>query len=201
MWKLLTLDNYNWIGLVNRPLFIKNMLEQIYNQTQIKINFNCDNYKDLIPILPYVDITIIREKINSYNKKTIFFYNQNSCSGLEVNYSKNINEEIIQKLIDNYGEDHIIILSKPCIITHKNLINVETEFGIVPVVDGKNLVINANIANLCDEVYFKSNGGSFFILNKMNIIESQNKLKYHFIGTTDFYNVINDEYELKSKLY
>ena len=196
IWKLLVQDNYNCISLSSRPTFIKNMLEQINNQTGIRIFFNCDNYKELISSLPYVDIGFIREKIRSVNKKIVFFYNQNSFSGLEDSYPSDINEKTIQKLINDYGEDHMIILSKPCNIIHKNLINVETEFGNLPSHDGKNLIINANIANLCDEVYFKNNGGSLFILNKMNI-QNSNKVKYYFIGANEYYNIINNEYELK----
>jgi hypothetical protein len=55
MWKLLTQSNYNCISLVDRPIFIINVLKDIHNQTGININFNCDNYKELIPILPYID--------------------------------------------------------------------------------------------------------------------------------------------------
>jgi hypothetical protein len=198
LWKLFTQDNYNCISLTSRPTFIKNMLNQINNQTGIKINFNCDNYKELIPILPYVDVEYIREKITSYNKKILFFYNQNSFCGIENVYPPDINEKTIQKLINNYGEDYMIILSKPCNITHKNLINVETEFGNLPSFDGKNLIINANIANLCDEVYFKTNGGSLFILNQMNI--ANKNVKYNFIGNNSWQNIYYNEYELNCTL-
>jgi hypothetical protein len=198
LWKLLIQDNYNCISLTSRPTFIKNMLTQINNQTGIKINFNCDNYKELIPILPYMDIEYIREKITSYNKKIIFFYNQNSFCGIENSYPNDINEKTIQQLINNYGEHYMIILSKPCNITHKNLINVETEFDNLPSFDGKNLIINANIANLCDEVYFKNNGGSLFILNQMNI--ANKNVKYNFIGNSSWQNIYYNEYELNSTL-
>lgn len=199
MWKLLVQDNYNCISLANRITFINNMLEEINNKIGIKIYFNCNNYKELIPILPYVDFDYICEKLKSYNKKFIFFYNQNSFSGFESFYKNDMNEIIIKNLIDNYGEDYIIILSKPSNINHKNLINVETEFGIIPSLDGKNLIINANIANLCDAVYFKLNGGSQFILNQINI--ANKNVKYNFIGPNNFYQVINNEYQLNVKLY
>jgi hypothetical protein len=199
IWKLLVQDNYNCISLVNRIPFINNILEEINNQTGIKIIFNCDNYKLLIPLLPHVDIDFIHEKLKSYNKKIIFFYNQNSFCGIESFYPNDINEKIIQKLINDYGEEHMIILSKPCnTIIHKNIINVETEFGNLPSLDAKNLIVNANIANLCDEVYFKNNGGSLFILNQMNI--SNKNVKYNFIGANDFYNVFKNEYELNCEL-
>jgi len=194
LWQLLISDNY-CISLVNRPMFVKNTLDEINRDTGIQINFNCNNYKELIPILPYVDIDFILNKIKSYNKKLIFFYNQISCSGFDLSYSNDVNEKIIRKLIDNYGEDHIIILTKPCDISHENLINVETEFGNLPSLDGKNLVINANIANICNHVYFKNNGGSLFVLNQLNIANS-NQTEYNFFGDKRFYDVIKNEYGL-----
>jgi hypothetical protein len=200
MWKLLTHNNYNWISLVNRPEYILTMLKEINNKTGIKINFNCDNYKELIPSLPYVDIEFIREKIISYNKKVIFFYNLNSYSGLESSYPDNINETIIKNLIERYVENHIIVLPKKCNIIHKDLIDIETEFGVVPTLDGKNLIIYANIANICDEVYFKNNGGSLFILNQMNI-KNSNNTKYNLIGSHDYYDTISNEYGLYVKSY
>jgi hypothetical protein len=196
MWKMLSLDNYNCISLKNRELFIKNMLEEINKNTNININFSCSNYKELIPILPNIDIEIIKNKLNKYNKKLVFFYNQDSKCGIESNYANNINEETIKKLLNIYGEDYIILLSKPCDITHKRLINVEDEFNNKPTLDGKNLIINAWIAYICDNVYFKVNGGSLFILNQTHINNSKNTLKYHYLGPIDFYNIINNEYGL-----
>lgn len=200
MWKLLTHNNYNWISLVNRPEYILTMLKEINNKTGIKINFNCDNYKELIPKLPYLNIDFICEKLKSYNKKVIFFYNLNSYSGLESSYPDNINETIIKNLIERCVENHIIVLPKKCNIIHKDLIDIETEFGVVPTLDGKNLIIYANIANICDEVYFKNNGGSLFILNQMNI-KNSNNTKYNLIGSHDYYDTISNEYGLCVKSY
>lgn len=197
MWKLLIHDNYNCISLVNRVSFIKNTLHKIYEKTNIHIKFNCEDYKELIPILPNIDINIIKDKLNQYNKKLIFFYNQDSKSGVELFYPKDFNEKIIIKLLNLYSEEYIFLLSKPCNIKNKRLINVEHEFNVKPSVDGKNLIINANIANLCDEVYFKANGGSLFILNQIHINNSKQKLKNHYFGPSDFYNIINNEYELQ----
>jgi len=194
MWKLLVHQNYNCISLVDRITFIKNLFNEIYVNTGVIINFTCNNYKNLIPILPYVDISTIREKILSYKKKVVFFYNQNSCCGIEGEYSNDINESTIKNLIKKYSDDYIIILSKPSTINNKNLINVESEFNVTPSIDAKNLIINSYIANMCDEVYFKTNGGSLFILNQMNI--SNKDVKYNFIGNQNWYNIYKNEYEL-----
>jgi len=194
LWKILITDNHICISLLDRPLFIKRTLEEINNQTGIKINFNCNDYKELIPLLPFIDIDHIHNKIISYKKKVVFFYNQKSCSGVDDEYPSNIDEIVIDKLIKEYN-DYIIILSKPCNINHPNIVNVETEFGNLPVLNGKNLIINAQISNLCNEVYFKSNGGSLFILNQENI---RNKnTKYHFIRNNNWKNVYNHEYGLE----
>jgi hypothetical protein len=197
MWKLLIHNNPNCISLANRVLFIKNTLDKIYEKTNIRIKFNCEDYKELIPILPTIDIDNIKDKLNQYNKKVVFFYNQDSKSGCETFYIKNFNEETIKKLLHIYGEDYIILLSKPCNIKNKRLINVEDEFNVKPSVDGKNLIINANIANLCDEVYFKANGGSLFLLNQIHINNSKQKLKYHYLGANNYYDIIINEYELR----
>ena len=199
LWKVLVDYNYNCISLLNRPLFIINLLQQIYIKTGIKLFFHCINYKELIPIFPYINIMYITEKIKSYNKKLIFFYNQSSYSGCDNSYPSNINEILIEKLLAEHGEDHKIILSKPCNIIHKNLVNVETEFGNFPSHDGKNLIINANIANLCDIVFLKNNGGSFFLLNQINI--ANKNVKYYFIGDSDYFNIIKNEYELECTLF
>jgi hypothetical protein len=199
MWKLLIEKNHNCIGMVNRELVIKEILLDIHDKTGVNINFTCDNYKDLMPILPRIDISNIHQKIKSYNKQIIFFFNQNSKCGFEGHYPININEETIQKLINKYGDDSIILLTKPTAIVHESIIVLEEEFNMKPVLDGKNLIMNANIANLADEVYFKTNGGSLFILNQVNIEGSKNKTKYNFIGTEDFYNVINSEYDLSCR--
>jgi hypothetical protein len=194
MWKLLIQNNYNCISLVNRPKFIKDTLKVIYANTGILINFNIEDYKELIPILPKINFDFIANKLKSYNKKIIFFYNQNSYCGIEKSYTSNINNATIQELINKHGDDHIIILSKPSNIIHKNLIDVETEFGNLPVLNGKNLIINTQIANMCDEVYFKNNGGSLFILNQQNI--ANRNVKYHFIGSNEWKNIYLNEYDL-----
>jgi hypothetical protein len=198
IWKVIVQDNYNCISLLNRPLVIINLLQDIYIKTGIKLFFHCINYKELIPILPYINIMYITEKIKSYNKKLIFFYNQRSYSGFDTIYPSNINEILIQRLLTEHGEDYKIILSKSCNIIHKNLINVETEFGNFPSHDGKNLIINANIANLCDMVFFKNNGGSLFLLNQINI--ANKNVKYYFIGDSLIFNTIKNEYELECSL-
>ncbi len=225
IWKLLIEDNYYCIALINRVNFIQKLLADIKKKTGVNIFFNCDNYKELIPMLPSInienlskiskivncnnhnqsmpllsDINIenIKTKLLSYKKKIIFFYNQNSCSGIENSHPKNINEHVVAELIKRYGNEYIILLTKKCNTTNQNVLFIENEFNNCPRLDGLNLVINAYIADLCDKVYFKNNGGSLFILNQMNTCNSINR-QYVFIGSRPHYNVIN-EYGLKCQL-
>jgi hypothetical protein len=219
-WLLLCKENYHCIGLINRDNYIKKILADIKKTTGVDIYFNCDNYKELIPILPninmenfskiskFVDsnnpeqvisLENIKTKLYSYKKKLIFFYNQNSFCGVETEYPKNINESVLTNLIQTYGSEYIILLTKQCSnITHPNVLFIENEFNNYPRLDGLNLVINAYIADLCDKIYFKNNGGSLFILNQMNMRNSINK-QYVFIGSNYDYNIIN-EYGLKCEL-
>jgi hypothetical protein len=225
MWLLLCKENHNCIGLINRENYIKKILMDIKNTTGVDIYFNCDKYKELIPTLPNINIENlskisnffdcnnqnklmpvlsninienIKNKLLSYKKKIIFFYNQNSFCGIENGYPKNINENVLTELIQKYGDEYIILLTKQCNIIHPNVLFIENEFNIFQRLDGLNLVINAYIADLCDKIYFKNNGGSLFILNQMNIPNSINK-QYVFIGSRCDYNVIN-EYGIKCEL-
>jgi len=195
LWRVLTYNNPCCISLYNRIDYINNILNEINNKFNIKILFNCNNYKDLIPILPELDITDIIIKLKSYNKKLVFFYNLKFCS----DHSELDDNIILNKLIEKYKEDSIIITAKPTIIKHSCLINMEDEFNIKPFIDGKNLIINAMIANNCNYVYIKETGGSLFVLNQINI-KNINNVIYHYIKsdnhTMHSYNGITKEYEL-----
>jgi hypothetical protein len=193
LWKVLTENNTNCISLENRLEYCKNLISKINNQLGINLNFNCYSYIELIPQLPKIDVTEVLTKLRSYNKKIVLFYNLNSFSGFE--YNKKTNDEIIDCLLKKYNqEEHLLVLVKPN-NKYNELLNLERDFNIVPSADGKNLVDTAYIANECNHVYFKTNGGSLFILNKLNII-NYNNVKYHFIGDNTFFKVIRDEYNL-----
>ena len=194
LWRVLTDNNPCCISLYNRIDYINNILNEINNKFNIKILFNCNNYKDLIPILPELDITDIIIKLKSYNKKLVFLYNVQFRSGK----SDIDNDIVLNKLIEKYKEDSIIITAKPTIIKHSCLINMEDEFNIKPSIDGKNLIINAMIANNCNYVYIKDSGSALFVLNQTNI-KNINNVIYHYIKSNEninIYNSIIKEYEL-----
>jgi hypothetical protein len=195
-WLLLVSDNTTCISLNNRVQYIINQLKEIELNSNIHLNFICETYKDLIPILPTINLDSVTSKIKTYNKKIIFFYNQ---IGHDSYFSLELTEKFILKLIDLYSNDSIILLSKPTTIKHDCILNVETEFNSIPSISGENLVLNAKIANLSDIVYFRFNGGSLFVLNTENINNS-NKVKYYFIGHKENHKIIVEEYGLNCEL-
>ena len=191
LWKLLTDNNHNCISIINRNEYIKNILLSIKQQYNIIINFNLIDYTDLIPVLPAVDVEPVINLLKSHKKKIVLFYNLTSMSGFDINITNN---EIIDYLKKKYNEtEYLLLLVKP--EHNKQILNLENDYGISATVDGKNLIKYACIANSCDYVYFKINGGSQFILNQTNINNSKN-VNYNCIGNQDFYNVIIKEYKL-----
>jgi hypothetical protein len=193
LWKILTDKNPNCISLKNRLEYCREIIKQINEQLGTYLKFNCDSYTELIPQLPKVDVSDVTTKLHNLNKPLVLFYNLNSFSGFE--YTKKTNDEIIDYLLKKYNQDeYALILVKPN-SKYNDLLTLERDFNIIPSADGKNLIIAAHIANECNHVYFKTNGGSQFILNKSNI-QNNNNVVYHFMGDDDFYKVISDEYEL-----
>lgn len=192
LWAVLNFNNSTCISLYNRVNFIKRMLIEIEIISDHIINFECNNYIDLIPTLPDFNINDILIKLKQYDKKLIFFYNLNHMSNCDIFTDNNI---ILNKLIEQYNEDSIIITAKPTEIKHPCLINMEDEFNIKPSLDGKNLIINSIVANNCNHVYFKNTGGCYFILNKTNIQNSNNVI-YHYFGFNHYYDIIVKEFGL-----
>jgi hypothetical protein len=147
---------------------------------------------ELIPEIPSLDTHFINEYIYKKNyDKIIMFYNLNGYSGQET-FSNNFNKNYINKLLfENINS--LIIIIDDCDIIHPNLITLSNI--IQKNISGINLVLYANICNLCDEVYFKNTGGSLFILNKVNL---NNKLtKYFYLnGNDSYYSVIKNVYNL-----
>lgn len=192
MWLLYVKFNKSCVTLVKVPEMINNILKSINNELNTNIQFDCTNYKELIPKLPEIDIDEnIMKKLKEFNKKIVLFYNHNGCSGF---YTPVTNDEIINYLVQKYSENEYIILLVKKDNT-RNLLSLESAFGIVPHLDGSNLVETAYIANECSYVYFKPVGGSQFILNQQNINNSD-KVNYNFIGDYTFFETFTNEYGL-----
>ena len=195
LWKMLVQDNTNCINLLGRTSFIKNTIYEINLKFNLNIQFNCDNDKLLIPILPDVNIDKTENYLKSLNKKLIFYYNLNSSSGFENQYSANINDKVILKLLSEIDDDTILLLAKKTNIQSNKIIYVESDLNNPLSNDGENLLVNEKISRLCDKIYFKINGGSLFILNSININNDQ---KFYLINSENWYNVLKNSYYLKN---
>jgi hypothetical protein len=195
LWKMLVQDNNNCINLLGRTSFIKKTMYEINLKFNLNIEFNCDNDKRLIPILPDVNIDKTENYLKSLNKKFIFYYNLNSTCGIENQYSVNINDKVIIKLLSEIDDDTILLLAKKIDIQSNKIIYVESDLNNPLSNDGENLLVNEKISRLCDKIYFKINGGSHFILNSRNI---DNEQQFYLINSENWYGVLKNSYYLKN---
>ena len=165
-WCLMT--NYgHCMDLRGKPAQIASMLETIKTVHNIELNFDCDDYRELIPKIPELNIDSLN--IKNGLKEQIFFYNLNGYSSQDINrYSSSFNDNFIQHLLVENPDKQIIIVND-CQIKHPNLLTLTTDVNIEKTLCGKNLIYYANICRLCSKVYFKLNGGSLYVLNEDNI--------------------------------
>jgi len=197
LWKMLVQDNINCINLIGRTNFIKNVVNKINYMYNLNIQFNCDNDKELIPILPDINIDRIENYLKSLNKKFIFFYNFKSMSGFEFEYIPNINNIVIKKLLTEIDNDTILLLPKKTEFENNKIIHLESDLNIPISNNGENLLINEKISRLCDKIYLKINGGSLFILNSKNI---ENEQKFYLIKSSNintWHKILKNSYHLK----
>jgi hypothetical protein len=197
LWSLMVKDNYTCCDISTRIPVIKHLFENIEKETHIKLKFNIDDYKQLIPEIPQLDIRFLLDRISGivaergimYDKK-IFYYNFQNLSA--SNFHDGFDEERLTELLK---DDVLVIVPDTCKIKHKNLISLMDDCGIYKEQDGRSIVLYANYTNLCDIVYFKNNGGSLFHLNTVNI--SNKKTKYVYLhGHDSYYHVFKNVYGL-----
>lgn len=201
MWMFMTFQYVNCMNITGKHITMKNMLEEIRKDYSIELHFDCNDWRELIPSIPYRDTSFMNTFIDK-NKKPILFFNMNGYSGQDENlYSCNFNNNFIQYLLNENPDSQIIIIDE-CEIKHPNLISLSTDVNIQKSLSGDNLVLYAHICRLCHSVYFKLNGGSFFLLNKDNINDksTQYYLFYDDYGE-NFYahsiiNVFNNDIKL-----
>jgi len=198
VWKMLVQNNHTCINLLGRTSFIKNTIHEMNLKFNLNIQFNCDNDKQLIPILPNINIDKIVNYLKSLNKKLIFFYNLNSTSGIENEYAVNINDKVIKKLLSEIDDDTILLVAKKTDIQSDKIIYVDCDLNNPLSNDGENLLVNEKISRLCDKIYFKINGGSLFILNKNNINIDKQFYLINSSNSKDWYNIIKKSYHLKN---
>jgi len=180
MWQLFTKDKKNYFIISDRLDFVSKTLNEINLQTGLNILFNCNDYKQLIPLIPAIDISVIAGILKSFNKRMIFYYN--------IVYNKintNCDNFMIQFLLDSFS-DSILIIPKTSSIKNSRILSLEEHFNINANIDGSNIIISALIANLCDEVYIKNSGGSLFVINQVNL--QNKKTKYFYLSTEEELN-------------
>jgi hypothetical protein len=182
-WDSNFINNYTiepiW-NLENRKLWLiyyKSFFKQI---TNIDINLDITSTIDLMTLLPKINKTKVESiKLilnNLKYKKNIFFYNQyGGFDGGSLLEDNNIFDYIF-KTYENVN----IITSKKSQINNSNIYCVEDNFDNKVTRCGENLVINSLIANLCDVIFFRLNGGSEFIFAR-DYIDNKNT-EYIYIG-------------------
>jgi len=195
LWKVLVHNNNNCINLQGRTIFIKNTINEINYKYNLNIQFTCDNDKQLIPKLPDINIDKTENYLKSLNKKFIFFYNLTSNSGFDKHTNTNINDKVIRKLLSEIDDNTTLIIAKKTDIQNDKIICIETDLNNPLSNDGENLLVNEKISRLCNEIYFKINGGSLFILNSVNINNEQN---FFLINSKNWYNILKESYHLKN---
>ena len=184
MWQLMIKSNNNCMDLSDKTEFIEKLFKEIHEKTGIMLNFTPNHYKELIPEIPQLDISFIRNDIMFPIYKTrIFFFNFMGKSSQET-LAPSFNDEYINELI-NKNPDSIIIVPDTCSIKHARLISLLDDYNIQKEISGRSLVIYANICNICDEVHFKNNGGSLFTMNTTNI--NNKNVKYYYLNEKDFF--------------
>jgi hypothetical protein len=180
-WQLLILHSH-CMDLRCKPSQIAQMLQFIKDKYKIKLEFNCNDYRELIPQLP--DITIDTTRIFTRSLEgNIFFYNLDGFSGQDAHrYSSSFNNNVIKHLLVTNPNKRVIVVNKTD-ISHPNLVTLSTDVGIEKTICGINLLYYAKIARLCDSVYFKLNGGSLYVLNKENIEDTSTQ--YYLFDDND----------------
>lgn len=175
-------------NLDNRIKWLSYYKEYFYNITKININLNATTTLDMMTLLPRINID---EHINTIKnlkyKKNIFFYNQ--YGGWDNSHTVQ-EDNIIFEYIFNHYNDVNIITSKKTDIKNNNIYCVESLFDSKPTPCGKNLIINAEIANLCDIIFFRLNGGTEFIFSR-NFIDNTNT-QYIYIGNKKYLSRIHN---------
>ena len=194
LWKFILSSSSVCIDIQNVIPTMNRLIQHLNTSYKFNIKFNSHTIQELVPIIPQYDVSFMNALIDRQkHKKILFFYNLFGCSGQEL--PAGFNHYFINKLLyDN--PNCLLIIVDICDIEHPNLLSIS---HIKKEHSGKSLVLYANICNLCDEVYFKDNGGSLFLLNTVNI---SNKLtKYFFIGSpVGTYDVIKNGYKLNCNL-
>jgi hypothetical protein len=171
-------------NLENRIEWLKYYKTYFKNITNINLNLDVTSTLDVMTLMPKLDKIEI-DNINSIfhglqHDTNIFFYNQ--YGGWD--YGSVEEDNIILNYILTTYKNSNIITSKKTNMSNNNIYCVEETFNNPVDPCGKNLIVNAEIANLCNAIFFRLNGGSEFIFARNHV--NNEKTEYIYIGNSKY---------------
>jgi hypothetical protein len=179
-------------NLPNYVIAFKKMLEYIYLNHQIKINFE-DFSDDIISVVPDTDISQFTNWNNSRtDKKLVFYYNYLHQSGqnipfdhdrLVINLANSFSNyifiipkftEIMRNYINNKGKDS------------SNIISCEEKFNCIEDITCENLCKIQKIIEQCDYSIHYDIGACFYYCNKSTL--TSKNIPIHISINSFYYN-------------
>jgi len=192
MWQLMIYNHNACYNISTRIDFIRQLFGEIYQATGVKLSFPANHFRELVPQIPQIDISGLLHRIDDITRarnippshKKIMFFNFLGQSGSEP-FPPNYNHTMVQNLLYHCCSDAVLIVPDHCEIQHPRLISLLDDCGIQKELSGRSIVIYAHLCRVCEEVYFKNNGGSLFQLNQTNVADRYTK--YFYLNGADEY--------------
>jgi len=182
-------------NLPNYIIAFKRMLEYIYVNHQIKINFDDFSEDIYLPIVPDTDVsqfTIWNSIINNINtcRKLVFYYNYSPQSGQNIPVD---HDRVIINLAE-YFSNYIFIIPKFSEIMRNyinnkdssNIISCEEQFNCIEDSSCENLCKIQKIIEYCDYSIHYDIGACFYYCNKSTI--TSKNIPIHISINSFYYN-------------
>lgn len=181
--------DWNWgeleCNLNNVNIYYNNIINNI--NIKHKLNFKIIKNFDLLPSIPYTDIT--QFLLVKQNKKIIFYYNYYNNSGDKWNFNSNFNHDNNILKLSNKYPDYVICCALKPNVSNFNIISIE-DFGYIKQPSCENIANALYCAMNSNIVYSFDTGACFYYLNdKFN--ETFKGIWYHVSLTEIFFNRIN----------
>ena len=179
-------------NLPNYVIAFKRMLEYIYTNHHIKINFD-EFFEDILPVVPDTDIS---QFIKWYNRRTdkklVFYYNYSPKSGQTIPFD---HDRLVINLANNFP-NYIFIVPKfteiMCnYINNKgrdssNIISCEEKFNCIEDITCENLCKIQKIIEQCDYSIHYDIGACFYYCNKSTL--TSKNIPIHISINSFYYN-------------
>jgi hypothetical protein len=173
------------------------MIQDINNEYKLNLYYDGSINRNLLPIVPELNIEQFHKLKQLSNKKIIFYYNfmPESGQGCPIKNQLEHNEIIIM-----LSSTHIVIVPH----MDNDLCNYIKESKITTIIFAdellntlvdttcKNLYYYAQIANESDIAIYHDSGRSFMYLNKIFIDNMNNNLKLHITPGDNYFNALNN---------